>query len=254
MAAARLAPEGAEWRPDRDYEILGEIGGGAQEGCNSVVFRIRTTARREEYALKMVVHIVGDAAPQRRGHQQSSALVRGLGAEWREPMQLPPHEFEVCEGAHVLRMWWDQVRVTNPSKGDDSLHSALRPRECRERRMTYAAPFLGRLRCQLDGARTWTVDRSLGELPIMVRSCRCALAGKAPEELVRLREEANELGGYFIINGNEKVVRLLQVPRRNFAAAVTRSSYKNRGPQFSDKGVSMRCARLDRLVDVAVMN
>ena len=46
-------------------------------------------------------------------------------------LQLPPHEFEVCEGAHVLRMWWEQVRVTNPSKGDDSLHSALRPRECR---------------------------------------------------------------------------------------------------------------------------
>ena len=90
--AARLAPEGAEWRPGRDYEIVGEIGGGAQEGCNSVVFRIRTAARREEYALKMVVHIVGDAAAQRRGHQQSSALVRGLGAEWREPLRLPPHE------------------------------------------------------------------------------------------------------------------------------------------------------------------
>ena len=67
-----LAPEGAEWRPGRDYEIVGEIGGGAQEGCNSVVFRIRTAARGEEYALKMVVHIVGDAAPQRRGHQQHS--------------------------------------------------------------------------------------------------------------------------------------------------------------------------------------
>ena len=45
----------------------------------------------------------------------------------------------------------------------------------------------------------------MGELPIMVRSCRCALAGKAPEELVRLREEANELGGYFIINGYARI-------------------------------------------------
>ena len=40
----------------------------------------------------MVVHIVGDAAHQRRGHKQSSALVRGIGAEWREPLRLPPHE------------------------------------------------------------------------------------------------------------------------------------------------------------------
>jgi DNA-directed RNA polymerase I subunit RPA2 len=80
----------------------------------------------------------------------------------------------------------------------------------------------------------------------MVRSNRCHLTGLTPSELVRRREEANELGGYFVVNGNEKVVRLLQVPRRNFAAAVTRSSYKKRGAGFSDKGVSMRCARRDQ--------
>ena len=56
----------------------------------------------------------------------------------------------------------------------------------------------------------------------MVRSNRCHLTGLTPSEMVQRREEANELGGYFVVNGNEKVVRLLQVPRRNFAAAVTR--------------------------------
>jgi DNA-directed RNA polymerase I subunit RPA2 len=36
-----------------------------------------------------------------------------------------------------------------------------------------------------------------------------------PEELVSHREEANEVGGYFIVNGNEKVVRLLIMMKKN---------------------------------------
>jgi DNA-directed RNA polymerase I subunit RPA2 len=42
--------------------------------------------------------------------------------------------------------------------------------------------------------------------------------------------------GYFIQNGIERVIRLLQVPRRNYASAIERSSFKNRGPAYSDKG------------------
>lgn len=52
---------------------------------------------------------------------------------------------------------------------------------------------------------------SLGDLPIMVCSARCRLRGKGPEEMVALREEATECGGYFIVNGIERIIRLLQV-------------------------------------------
>ena len=89
--AARLAPEGEEWRPGRDYDIIGPLGDG--EGRMSVVFRIRLRPPRQgEFALKMVIHYVGETAAERAGHAQSTALVRGLGAEWREPLTLPPHE------------------------------------------------------------------------------------------------------------------------------------------------------------------
>jgi DNA-directed RNA polymerase I subunit RPA2 len=44
-----------------------------------------------------------------------------------------------------------------------------------------------------------------------VGSNRCRLAGKSPSELVEMKEEASEVGGYFIVNGNEKIIRLLQV-------------------------------------------
>ena len=52
-----------------------------------------------------------------------------------------------------------------------------------------------------------------------------------------------EFGGYFLINGNEKCVRMPQIPRRNHPSAIQRSNYKNRGPTYTDLGVAIRCAR-----------
>ncbi|CAN0389588.1 unnamed protein product, partial [Discosporangium mesarthrocarpum] len=37
-----------------------------------------------------------------------------------------------------------------------------------------------------------------------------------------------------------------QVPKRNHPHAVTRGTFKDRGPGYSDKGVFMRCARPDQ--------
>jgi DNA-directed RNA polymerase I subunit RPA2 len=78
----------------------------------------------------------------------------------------------------------------------------------------------------------------------MVLSSKCRLRNKTPKELMtKHREEASEFGGYFIINGIERVVRLLQVPRRNYPMAIERTAFKNRGASYSAKAVTMRCAR-----------
>jgi DNA-directed RNA polymerase I subunit RPA2 len=45
------------------------------------------------------------------------------------------------------------------------------------------------------------------------------------------------------VNGIERCVRMLQIPRRNYATAIQRSNYKNRGPTYTDLGVVMRCSR-----------
>ena len=66
-----------------------------------------------------------------------------------------------------------------------------------------------------------------------------------PKELVRHHEESDEMGGYFIINGIEKIIRLLLVQRRNYPMAFIRNSYLKRGPMFTPYGVAIRCARDD---------
>jgi DNA-directed RNA polymerase I subunit RPA2 len=71
----------------------------------------------------------------------------------------------------------------------------------------------------VDGQLFGPVEKAIGEIPIMVKSDACNLSGLGPAQLVAHGEEAEEMGGYFIVNGNEKVLRMLVMPRRNYVSA-----------------------------------
>eukprot|EP00933_Yihiella_yeosuensis_P003699 TRINITY_DN10686_c0_g2_i1.p1 TRINITY_DN10686_c0_g2~~TRINITY_DN10686_c0_g2_i1.p1 ORF type:complete len:1146 (+),score=200.10 TRINITY_DN10686_c0_g2_i1:3-3440(+) len=90
-----------------------------------------------------------------------------------------------------------------------------------------------------------SLDIDLGEIPIMIRSRKCNLYGKSPEALTRCKEDCTESGGYFLLRGLERVIRLLIMPRSNFPMAVTRGSYTSRGKLYTPHAVLMRCMRPD---------
>lgn len=46
------------------------------------------------------------------------------------------------------------------------------------------------------------------------------------------------MGGYFIINGIEKVIRMLIMPRRNYPIAMARPKWKSRGQGYTQYGTS----------------
>jgi DNA-directed RNA polymerase I subunit RPA2 len=87
---------------------------------------------------------------------------------------------------------------------------------------------------RLDNEVTQKVTVSMGDIPIMVRSNHCHLKGLNEQELIKKKEDAAEFGGYFIINGNEKIIRMLIVNKRNYPIAFTRSSFVNRAKFFSE--------------------
>eukprot|EP00301_Raphidiophrys_heterophryoidea_P003353 c11518_g1_i1.p1 GENE.c11518_g1_i1~~c11518_g1_i1.p1 ORF type:complete len:1230 (+),score=287.00 c11518_g1_i1:431-3691(+) len=94
-----------------------------------------------------------------------------------------------------------------------------------------------------------TVDRvvkAVGQLPIMVLSNKCHLFGMTPKQLVKAKEEEGEQGGYFVINGGERCIRMLVVPKRNHVMALYRSSMMNRGPMYTPYLTSIRCVRPDQ--------
>lgn len=63
---------------------------------------------------------------------------------------------------------------------------------------------------------------------------------------MRHHEEPEEFGGYFIINGNERLIRYLILPRRNHVTALHRPSFQTRGPSYTPYAVQIRCVRPDQ--------
>ena len=49
-----------------------------------------------------------------------------------------------------------------------------------------------------------------------------------------------KFGGTFICNGIERVIRMLQIPKRNQIMAIERSSFRKRGPNYSQKACVSR--------------
>jgi DNA-directed RNA polymerase III subunit RPC2 len=52
-------------------------------------------------------------------------------------------------------------------------------------------------------------------MPIMLRSCKCVLAGKTDSELAALGECPIDPGGYFVVKGTEKVILIQEQLSKN---------------------------------------
>ncbi len=113
-------------------------------------------------------------------------------------------EFDIDLGDVKVRFLG--IEVGKPRfKEPTGVENIIYPMEARLRNLTYAAPM--RVKVQLIiGGEEYVETINLGDLPIMVRSKYCNLYGLKPQQLVKKLEDPNDPGGYFIINGSERVV------------------------------------------------
>jgi DNA-directed RNA polymerase I subunit RPA2 len=142
------------------------------------------------------------------------------------------------------RIYIQELQLSKPSRKDDSVEPRVFPYDCREAHATYAGELIAKVGVDLDGV-TSVHSVSLGAVPMMVGSIGCYLHGATPEKLVSLKEDPDERGGYFIVNGNEKVVRLLVQNKANQVHALVRPSFANRGALYTKYATQMRCLRQD---------
>ncbi|KAK4613780.1 DNA-directed RNA polymerase I subunit RPA2 [Fulvia fulva] len=145
----------------------------------------------------------------------------------------------------VKQLYLEKSTLPSSNKTQTDKREIL-PVECRERHCTYRGRFRGRLEYRINNGEWQETIRDFGHLPIMLRSNRCHLEGLSPKELVNRREETEELGGYFIVNGIEKLIRMLIVNRRNYPLALIRPSFENRGATYSKYAVQIRSVRRDQ--------
>ena len=84
----------------------------------------------------------------------------------------------------------------------------LTPNEARSKGLSYVSEW------KVDLVEVDSTDKevsrinslSIGRIPIPVKCCLCSLRGKSRKELVELGEDPDDPGGYFIVNGHEKVI------------------------------------------------
>lgn len=161
--------------------------------------------------------------------------------------RMAPCSFRTPAGEHI-ELFLLNINISKPSvpaKVLEVQNRTIYPREARQARRSYSGLCHVRLGWRVDGLDRSPVEVEMGEVPVMLMSDVCNLSTFSPQQLVEHGEHDSEWGGIFIIKGNEKIIRMLLMARRNFPVAIKRSTWKDRGVNFSDTGIYIRCVRDD---------
>ena len=117
-----------------------------------------------------------------------------------EPTIIPPDIDE-------FKIKFDRIWVTKPeiTEADGSKRNIF-PVEARLRKLTYSAPTYIDISAHINGVQRESFTTMIGNLPIMLKSKYCHLHNMSREDLIAHNEDPDDPGGYFIINGTEKVL------------------------------------------------
>jgi len=88
----------------------------------------------------------------------------------------------------------------------DGTRHEIYPMEARLRNLTYAMPLSVEMTPILNDKELEKELVYIGDLPTMLKSKYCLLSGLSKKELIRQGEDYLDPGGYFIINGSERVI------------------------------------------------
>lgn len=117
-----------------------------------------------------------------------------------EPTIIPANieTFEI----HLDKIWVGKPEITEA----DGSRRKLLPFEARIRKISYSAPIYMEISAHINGIQRESFKTQIGNLPIMLKSKYCHLNEMSDEELIEAGEDPDDPGGYFIVNGTEKVL------------------------------------------------
>src|SRR3989344_4448566 len=99
-----------------------------------------------------------------------------------------------------------KIKIGRPQivEADGSSH-LITPTEARIRGLTYSAPLNVEITIK-QGGQIESQEVEIGQIPVIVKSEVCNLSNMSKEELIKEYIDPLEPGGYFIINGNERII------------------------------------------------
>jgi len=100
-----------------------------------------------------------------------------------------------------------KIKLQRPRMTElDGSITNITPAEARLRNVSYVAPFMLEASVVEDGKILETKFIHIGDIPVMVKSTACILVRMAEQKLIDYGEDPSDPGGYFIINGSERVI------------------------------------------------
>ena len=121
------------------------------------------------------------------------------------PIEVPESPYKVKLG----QIWVidPQSRITGPYATEvDGTKHEIYPMEARLRNLAYAAPIALEMTPVIDGREQDTELVYVGNIPVMLKSKLCFLSQLSREELIAAGEDPDDPGGYFVVNGSERVI------------------------------------------------
>ncbi len=112
------------------------------------------------------------------------------------------------------------------------------PIEGRLRKISYSAPLFIEVSAHVDGIQRESFTAQIGSFPIMLKSKYCHLYGLNEKELIEKGEDPYDPGGYFVINGTEKVLISIEdlAPNKMLVEESKLGPSKFVGKLFSEHG------------------
>ena len=112
-----------------------------------------------------------------------------------------PHNIE------KFKIRFGRITVGKPEITEaDGSKRPIYPTEARLRKISYYAPIYLEVSTYINDVQRESFIAEIGKMPIMLRSKYCHLHGLSREDLIKRGEDPTDPGGYFIINGTERVI------------------------------------------------
>ncbi len=105
-----------------------------------------------------------------------------------------------------VQVKFGKIRIGKPNitESDGSI-TPIGPTEARLRKLTYSAPIYAEINVNF-GDNSDSAEVEIGRIPVIVKSDPCNTHGLSKDELRAELMDPLDPGGYFIVNGNERVI------------------------------------------------
>ena len=117
-----------------------------------------------------------------------------------EPTIIPSNvdEYKI----RLNKVWVGKPTITEA----DGSKREIYPIEARLRKLTYSAPMFIEVSTHINGIQRESFETQIGTMPVMLKSKYCNIHKLERKQLIEQGEDPDDPGGYFIVNGTEKVL------------------------------------------------